>query len=80
MEDYRVVTVVIYGANCHRRINEVSAFVGSNRLYLKGSDQAYYLDARDRAEADMLVHNLNLMSPEVHARILGDPPKENART
>jgi hypothetical protein len=67
----RPVTVEITGRNLWRRINEVEAFVGSRRLYLKGTDSSRYLDCQERAEADLLVVNLNLM-PDVKARILGE--------
>ena len=65
------LTVEISGPNLWRRLNEVEAFVGTNRLYKKGTDSSRYVDCRDREQANFLVINLNLM-PEVHARILGD--------
>jgi hypothetical protein len=62
------ITVQIAGKNLWRR--ELEQFVGSNRLYLKGTDASRYVDCRDRAEADLVVANLNYL-PGVQARILG---------
>ena len=64
------VTIEIRSSGAWRRMNEIEALVGANRIYLKGTDSGRYLDCRDRAEADLLVTNLNLM-PGVRARVLG---------
>jgi len=66
------VTLEISGPRYHLRLNEISALVGSNRLYLKGTNRAHYLDCRDREEADLLLVNLRNMDG-VKVRILGDP-------
>jgi hypothetical protein len=64
-----MVTLELSGPNLWKRLAEIEAFVGSNRLYFKGTNRARYLNCPGRAEADLLAANLSLM-PEVHLRIL----------
>jgi len=72
-----MVTVAIHLKHCVEcgspglyRLSEIEALVGTGRLYLKGTSQERYVDCRDRAEADLLALNLNLMDG-VQARICG---------
>jgi len=41
----------------------------ARRLYRKGTNPEYYVDLRNRAEADLLAVNLNLL-PRVRARVI----------
>jgi len=51
-------------------IGEIEREVGTARLYIKGTGDGWYVDCRDRAQADLLVVNLNLI-PDIKARICG---------
>ena len=65
-----MVTVEINLLRSRERQEEVESYLGHNRLYRKGTNEAQYLDFQERAQADLAVVNLNLM-PQVKARILG---------
>lgn len=65
------VTVELAGADRPHLIQEVEQLVGRHQLYRKGTNPEQYFDCRDRAEADLVVINLNLVLG-VKARILGD--------
>lgn len=62
-------TVAIEGARKHQHFQEIEGFVGTGRLYLKGTDQAYFVDYQDRASADLAVVNLNQIEG-IKARLL----------
>jgi hypothetical protein len=69
-----VVTVKIEPTRCPAcgqwaSLPEVEELVGRNRLYVKGTDPSRYVDL-ERAEADLLVLNLNYLVG-TKAQILG---------
>jgi len=43
----------------------------ARQLYRKGTNREWYVDLKDREEADLLVVHLNLL-PRVRAHILGE--------
>jgi len=65
------VVLEILGVSRPQQLQEVEALVGRYCLYRKGTDSGQFLNC-DRARADLLMVNLNLI-PGVKARILGDP-------
>lgn len=65
------ITVVIQEPP-HSRFRELEYFVG-HRLFRKGTDPRWFVDYSDRAEADLVVANLN--AGGYHAHILGEPEK-----
>lgn len=71
-----MVTVEIRVPRNRVRLEEVEEYLGSNRLYRKGTDESHYANFLERSQADLAVVNLNSM-PGVKARVLDgspDPP------
>jgi hypothetical protein len=65
-----VVTLKISGDRQWKRLAEVEALVGRERLYRKGTDQEFFVDFAERSRASMALKSLNLI-PGVWAQILG---------